>query len=430
MATIQRLQLCDFELTRESGSSQTPWLSTQQEFCSILSRAGVSLSFPKARLNDGKVVPNLESAMLKGLDSARAAVCDGPSGFLDFASVYERMIERIEQGMRVWVIAPGARGLKQGIASGCERSKRFADLMSRCGVELSSVGLFDYQTEFDHPRSFSLDRGLYRAGFRDAQLFRGIEKVVFQHAHGLRLHADAQGVAAVDPRRYRAIEMSTDLPADWNEPDVSLMSTTYIGRHGGCVLVTSGLLIGDPFAGATGYKFPGGTMNEAVIKNLLNFLFPPEYAPRLGDELEVHGSIQKIERNLLEFIRATFGGSDDAWAHFVAEGAREKARKRAEMEGSGFSWQVYLDLSDHLNTIVKNLGVFGPIFHQLGMPASRNKIEREVFCTGELMRLRILDSHETKRALTGHAYSERDLLVLREIDQRLVRLCNSVTGIR
>jgi hypothetical protein len=150
-------------------------------------------------------------------------------------------------------------------------------------------------------------------------------------------------------------------------------------------------------------------------------LFHSPVPPLPSIESQVYRLIQKIERNLLEIICTALGKNGD-WKHGISDAAREKAQNRAHSEGGKFPWEAYLDLADHINTITRNLDVFGPILFALGLPASRNKVKKDVFKTSKLIPLRNLASHATKRAVINHGFSNDDLCLLQEVDQIVVKI--------
>jgi hypothetical protein len=326
---------------------------------------------------------------------------------------------------------PIRTNLDFALKSGNPTARLYKDFLDVAGVELTSLGLITTVGKFDHPRSLSIDRRKHSASFRHPELFRGVNRIVFQQAQALRLHGEAQAVAVVPLQlgsEFEVVDIATDWPwFDWSEPDLAVIGISYIGDLGGCVIASSGLVIGDAYTGITGARFPGGEENETVLNNLISVLQPRPFSVCLSEELDVHRLVQSIERNLLEVIRAVFGPE---WPDCIDPAIREKADRKQAAEKGRIVWWAYLDLSDHINTIRKNFSRFSALFEKCGFPSSRNKFESEILRTGKLIELRILDSHVTKRIIMEHRFSAPELTVLNEVNQNVIRLWHAAKGLQ
>ena len=153
---------------------------------------------------------------------------------------------------------------------------------------------------------------------------------------------------------------------------------------------------------------------------------PKPNRERLSDDLDVHRLIQSIERNLLEVIRAVFGSD---WPECIDSPVRAKAERKAAGEKGGIAWWAYLDLSDHINTIGKNLPRFQGLLEKCGFPISRNKVENEVLKAGKLIAFRILDAHMTKRIATEHQFRAAEFAILEEVNRNVIRLWREAKGL-
>lgn len=306
--------------------------------------------------------------------------------------------------------------------------RTYTDFLATVGIELTDIGLYNPNAADRHDHYFQLEKQTYPSGFRHPQLFRDVQSILFSQANALKLHGPAQSTAAADPLTLNIIDRSKDLFLDWNEPDICLMATTFIGSNGGFVLATSGLAVHNEETNQFGRYFPGPKRNEGVIRNLLNMLHGESGDKRLPIDLDVHALISAIERNLLELIEEC-GKSRGDWTNLIAPEVREKCERRAAAGKNIMPWRAFLELADHLNTIGKNLDLFRPVFDKCGYPSSRNKIENETLETGELIRLRLLDSHVTKRVVTNHEFTRDDLITLDRILARTVRLRRAASDI-
>lgn len=425
---ISQVLLLDYALAFHTGSEDSPLIAKQSFLSSMLRKRGISFAFPKARISsENHVEPALDQLVLEHLKRSRAAIMEGIPRAMFSREILDAILRRISEGMRVWAPVPMLRNLKSLLTVGSfPPAHLYKEFLDAVGIELTDIGLFRVAQEFDHPRCFSIERRTSPASFRHPELFRGVDRLLFQQAHALRLHGEAQAVAAVDLQDFDVVDMKSDLIADWSEPDFPMMAISYVGDAGGCVIATSGLAFRDAYTGPLGHRFPGGEENEQILGNLMSVLQPKVDRERLSDELDVHRLIQSIERNLLEVVRAVLGAE---WPECIDPSVRSKAEERAAAGKGVIPWWAYLDLSDHLNTIGKNLPRFQEVLQECGFPTSRNKVESEVLQTGKLIKLRILDSHMTKRVIMAHQFSQPELAVLYQIDRNVIRLWREAKGL-
>jgi hypothetical protein len=432
VASIRKVTLIDFKLERSGGGGYSPSILDQTYLPALLRRQGVVLDYPNATLGvDGRADRDVEDSLLKSLNENSAAVVLGDPSTIWSQPVFDTVVRRIGEGVRLWVDLPSLRDIAWQLKQNYEYAHRYLDFLAFIGIALTNIDVITHVARYDNPKSFTLDRKDYAAGFRHPELFRGVDEVLFQRAHALRLHRDAQAVAAVPLRDFGeldVVDITTDLPYfAWNEPDVAVIAASYIGNAGGCVIASSGLVFRDAYRGATGHWFPGGEENERLLQNLVRTLNPPFLPGSGSSELDIHRIIQSIERNLLEFIEAVLGPK---WPEHIDPRRREKAEKRKIAERSKIVWWAYLDLADHINTIGKSLAHFRGAITACGFPSSRKKFEAEVLRTGRLIELRILDSHMTKRVIMGHEFSSVDFMALKEVDQNIIRLCRAAANLK
>jgi hypothetical protein len=426
--SIDSIALMDYSYKSDVGANHSPYISTQSYLPGLLRKRGTKLTFPCVKLSHGEFEPNVLDLLLQSLERADAALMIDITGAIASQAILDALLRRLSEGLKLWVVPPLLTNLEAHLANDADTYHLYRDFLDAIGIELTYIGLFSKQMDqYDHPRSFAIQRTKDPSSFRDSALFRGVDQIVFTQAQAMRLRGGAQALAAVNPRDFDVIDAQTDWAFEWSEPDFAVMALSHVGNVGGLVVTTSGLVFLDAFNGPLGHRFPGGESNGVLLNNLLDLLQPRHAAFRLPDDLDVHRLIQTVERNLLEVIQTVYGPE---WPSCMSAGAREKAEGRSKSEGGKIPWPAYLDLSDHINTLRKDIDRFGPILTSCGFPTSRNKLERQVLQTGKLMELRILDSHMTKRVITNHQFSDGDLAVLNAINQNVIRLWRCAKGIQ
>src|SRR5690606_24873394 len=127
-------------------------------------------------------------------------------------------------GMRVWWISPLPAEGNFRLSQAPELAERYRDFLNRCGVEPTTVKIWDETTSHNYQRIFDVSREKHPRAFRDPQLFRGVNQITFQHARALKLHGIAQPVVAVAPSDFGLLSSGDYFVTDWNAPDVALAS--------------------------------------------------------------------------------------------------------------------------------------------------------------------------------------------------------------
>lgn len=416
---MKRIAVCDFELIFHDGRLQSAWILNQSELKALLVPLDVELVVPRCKVNDkGLVEPNLEKLLIENLQECSAALGYNVPLLFQSNVAIENLRFRLKQGLRLWLVINGSINQDNDPAR-----QAFINFLDEIGITPTRIGLFSKKVDFDHPRSFLVERQFSPAAFRDPLLFKNTLSLTFTQAHALSLHGPAQAIVAVDPRRFNVVDMKSDYIFDWYHPDFPLMAISYIGDNGGCVIVSSGFAIANSYNGAMGHHFPGAKSNATSLSNILRFLTRHNEAEPPTTPDYVHRLIQTIERNILDIVRIVLGKNGADWRAFISIKAREKALARQASEGvNQIDWTAYLDLADHINTFGINAEKFRNILTALDMPTSRNKIEKDLFKSGHLIKIRILDSHITKRLVTEQQYSPNDLDVLDSVNTSVLRI--------
>lgn len=288
--TISSIALMDYSYESEAGAGSSPLVCTQSYLPGLLRKRGKVLTFPSVKLSHGKFEPNLVDLLLESLERANAALMIDVTGAICSQLMLDALLRRLSEGMKLWVVPPMLMNLEADLKLEANQTtdvhvyRLYRDFLDAIGIELTYIGLFSNQPDqYDHPRSFAIERAKNPASFRHPELFRGVDRIVFTQAQAMRLRGEAQAIATVNPSDFDVTDTETDWAFEWSEPDFAVMALSHIGKEGGCVITTSGLVFMDARIGSFGHRFPGGDANEVFLNNLLNVLQPRHTQPKLSE---------------------------------------------------------------------------------------------------------------------------------------------------
>jgi hypothetical protein len=292
------------------------------------------------------------------------------------------------------------------------------DFLDPYGIEGTKVAVFTSDESTGHTRLVHVARARNPESFRDQELLREVDAVLIQQPQAIRFGGDASAVLTLPLDQGGVFDLESDFPANWTSPNITCVALGQ-GDHDGAVLAISGSIFHDPYIGPSGHAFPGITVNERFAENVLEWLTAP--ADRVSERaVSAYAFIDRIERSLVEYGQIMLGLQfANWWLDGVPKPVRDKCRKRRESERGRLPEAAYLDLSDIDRIMRANSSLFGLALGEDAWPGGlADVIDR----LAELNEVRRRVMHPTKRYIGETDISLRELSLLRDLNERTIRI--------
>jgi hypothetical protein len=312
-----------------------------------------------------------------------------------------RFHERIRDGARAIVWPQG------GTPEGLDSWSRFLAPYDLTGTTVGIVG----------SRGNRLNVTLKRSddSFRHPALFTGVEEVKIDAPFAIWYGGESWPVL-VASESHSAVEVTTDLPANWNARELACMAVWY-GEKGGAILAVLGELFSDPCTDLFGQDRQGIKRNERLAANVLRFLSEGQKTIAPEDRC------QRIEINLADFTFGILKAADQNWwTELVPLPIRQKCAQRQEEENNRLPREAYFDLIDLKAVMHKNWKLFDSYLRSAGHEGGKDK---GLAWMDRLNELRRLAGHPLKKHISGYSFSQEERAFLEECDSGVMKLLDA-----
>jgi hypothetical protein len=270
--------------------------------------------------------------------------------------------------------------------------------------------------EGTHPGLIECHRHGFEYGFRDADLFEGVNSLLLMQPNGLGCFGNAKPILSLPINEISLIDLRKDLFVDGlSRPEFPIMGISAKDDWKGKVIATTAGFIVDPYTNIFGYTFSGieGGNNLRLTENLVRIISEGFPSPSHTWQ-EVYSLIHEIELKIFEItqnlLSSKFG---DRW--FMAScpsSILEKCKQRNANQFPDTKLYIYLDLIDFKNIWKENWNHFSQFFITSSVINPNRNNSLNFF--QELNEIRKIIAHPIRQVHSGSKHpSNKDIALLK-----------------